>query len=70
MGLLRVQDGSALLATDRAALIDILLRTIVKAVLNGTPTPPTFTLVATGGYGRGLLNPRSDSDWDDWAVAR
>jgi [protein-PII] uridylyltransferase len=50
----------------RSAIVDILLRYILEGVIAHSPElserTPVFTLVATGGYGRALLNPHSDLD--------
>ena len=61
----RHQDGAAGLevARMRAALIDALVGSIYAAARRGRETAlPPLALVATGGYGRGTLNPRSDVD--------
>ena len=55
--------GGLEVAHARAALIDTVLRAIHEASINankGQALP--IALVATGGYGRGTLNPRSDID--------
>lgn len=56
--------GGIEIAKDRAALIDAVLRSILEASLRNRKEGVTLpiALVATGGYGRGLLNPRSDID--------
>jgi [protein-PII] uridylyltransferase len=56
--------GGMEIAKDRAALIDVLLASILEASLRARKDEGSLPigLVATGGYGRGLLNPRSDID--------
>lgn len=56
--------GGMEVARSRATLIDTVLSSILQASINarkeGVSLP--IALVATGGYGRALLNPRSDID--------
>ncbi|MCX8496477.1 MAG: nucleotidyltransferase domain-containing protein, partial [Akkermansiaceae bacterium] len=59
----RAGAGGLEIARARAALIDLVLSSILEASLrasHGSPLP--IALVATGGYGRSTLNPRSDID--------
>lgn len=59
----RAGAGGVLVAQARAALIDTVLDSIFGAALHarkGEMLP--IALVATGGYGRATLNPRSDVD--------
>ncbi len=62
MELHRAGAGGIETATNRAAMIDTLLATIVGVIRKGAPEDAAFALVAVGGYGRSLLNPRSDID--------
>jgi [protein-PII] uridylyltransferase len=52
-------------AGARARLLDAILTALYEHAVTGTEGAaacPPFALVATGGYGRGLLNPHSDID--------
>ena len=60
----RAGGGGLEVAGLRSELIDAMIRSIhagVVAAYNGTPPPP-FAILATGGYGRAVLNPGSDVD--------
>lgn len=58
--------GGRVVCSGQAVVFDVLLQHILEAVQNQAPSlklsPPRFALVATGGYGRGELNPQSDID--------
>lgn len=59
----RAGAGGLEISRARAALIDTIVGSIYEAAVNargGTDLP--MALVATGGYGRGTLNPSSDVD--------
>jgi [protein-PII] uridylyltransferase len=63
----RAGGGGREICRARASMIDLLLRHILEGVKNSAPrnadvASPVFTLVATGGYGRGELSPYSDID--------
>jgi [protein-PII] uridylyltransferase len=59
-------EGSTALAR-RTALVDTIVQRLWNEIILGSPTadphlPKNFTLVATGGFGRGWLFPYSDID--------
>lgn len=59
----RAGAGGLEIAGARAEMIDVVLAAIFKMTLGEAKGEfPAFALVATGGYGRGTLNPRSDID--------
>ena len=61
----RIHDqggGGCEIAALRSGVIDTLLRSLFQTARSQTPTPPALSLMANGGYGRGLLNPSSDID--------
>lgn len=58
-GLHEAGGGGVEVAAARAAMVDAVLRGLFEAAA-GAAGP--LALVATGGYGRGLLNPHSDID--------
>ena len=55
-------DGRAAVA-QRTRLVEDILKRLWQDLISADPTgPPDFTLVATGGFGRGWLFPYSDID--------
>jgi [protein-PII] uridylyltransferase len=59
----RAGAGGLEIACARAALIDAVIRSIhATSILANKGHELPIALVATGGYGRGTLNPRSDID--------
>ena len=61
----RAGGGGREICAQRASLLDIILRHLLDTALESTPArgqPPRIALVATGGYGRGEMNPFSDVD--------
>lgn len=58
----RAGAGGLEIAHARAELLDVVLRSLFDLALSKRKAAPGLTLVATGGYGRGTLNPASDID--------
>ncbi|HAB17471.1 MAG TPA: [protein-PII] uridylyltransferase, partial [Verrucomicrobiales bacterium] len=61
----RAGGGGLEICQARAAMMDLLIRSIFTGVQQAHPAPGTalrLSLVAYGGYGRGELNPHSDID--------
>src|SRR5258708_37735764 len=63
----RAGAGGREICQARAAVLDVLLRSILEAIRSNTraeskPAPPAFTLVAIGGHGPGALEPPGDID--------
>src|ERR1041385_2278633 len=63
----RAGGGGREICRARAEILDLLIRSILEGVKNGTPEVaqkliPPLSLVAIGGYGRAELNPNSDID--------
>jgi len=58
----RAGAGGLETARARAELLDVVLAAIFRSAVKSSGTPAALTLVATGGYGRGTLNPSSDID--------
>jgi [protein-PII] uridylyltransferase len=61
----RSGTGGRMICQARASVLDSLIRHIIRAVPTGRDTRAgqfPMALVATGGYGRGELNPLSDID--------
>jgi len=54
--------GGCEVAALRSAVVDGLLRSLFHTATLKTSAPSRISLVANGGYGRGLLNPGSDID--------
>ena len=54
--------GGLEIARERAELLDVVLTSVFATANNKTKSTTNMTLVATGGYGRGTLNPGSDID--------
>ena len=59
----RAGAGGLEIASARSELIDTVLESILQSAVNARKGQEiSIALVATGGYGRGTLNPRSDID--------
>lgn len=63
---IRLQHKGGASGTDvcsqRSTLLDVVLHNLFAGALEKSAAEVRVTLVATGGYGRGLLNPGSDVD--------
>ncbi|MEP4079581.1 [protein-PII] uridylyltransferase [Haloferula sp.] len=58
----RAGAGGLEIAGDRSELLDVVLKSVFTTADTKSKTTTNMTLVATGGYGRGTLNPGSDID--------
>lgn len=58
----RAGAGGLEIAKARSELLDVVLSSVFKIALMKRKQKSPITLVATGGYGRGTLNPASDID--------
>lgn len=56
------REGGVAVAGMRAAMLDVVLHNLFQRSLTEGSSDVRVALVATGGYGRGLLNPGSDID--------
>jgi [protein-PII] uridylyltransferase len=54
--------GGCEVASLRSGVVDVLLRSLFETAAIKSNSSNSLTLVANGGYGRGLLNPGSDID--------
>jgi len=54
--------GGLEIATQRSDLLDVVLSSVFQAAMHARTEKHSIALVATGGYGRRTLNPRSDID--------
>ena len=54
--------GGTVVAGLRSELLDLVLRSLFENALSKRPKAGRISLLANGGYGRGLLNPGSDID--------
>ena len=63
---IRLQHAAGLSGTEvcqqRTDLLDVVLRSLFKQALQESQADARVALLASGGYGRGLLNPGSDID--------
>lgn len=58
----RAGAGGTAICAHRATLLDIVLQNLFGSALRQTAPRARISLLACGGYGRGLLNPGSDVD--------